>query len=162
MLNAGTAAAERLERPSESEDAAAPASMELDDLGRQLSWALPELPSAASLLLTWGRSDMGQTAHNVEQNVASPEPVEALKDRDVVHAAGSAYNSAFVTRAQPPELSSSSSSQTCHACQLWRQAAVMQCPASPAMHAPMLACMRVAQATGSSGRPAAMTRGSWA
>ena len=103
MLSGPLAAAEeRVERSNEGGDAAAPASMELDDLGRQLSWALPELPSAASLLLTWGRSDMGQTAHSVEQNIASPEPVEALKDRDVVHAAGAVYNSAFVTRAQPP------------------------------------------------------------
>ena len=49
---------------------------------------------------TWGRSDMGQTAHGVEQSNATPQTVEALRDRDIVHAAGSSFNSAFVTRAR--------------------------------------------------------------
>ena len=73
-----------------------------DPLRRQLSWALPELPSAGSTAFTWGRSDMGQTGQGLENNTALPRPVRTLQERAVVHAAGSAYNSAFVTSARPP------------------------------------------------------------
>lgn len=75
-----------------------------DLLKRQVSWALPELPSAGSTVYTWGRSDMGQTGQGVDKNAALPQPLQTLKERAVVHAAGSAYNSAFVTRAPMPSV----------------------------------------------------------
>lgn len=75
-----------------------------DALQRQVSWALPELPSAGAAVFTWGRSDMGQTGQGVESISAAalPQPVRTLRERAVAAAAGSAYNSAFVTRARPP------------------------------------------------------------
>lgn len=73
---------------------------------RQLSWALPELPPAVSSLYTWGRSDLGQTGSGRDQNSTAPEPVQALDGKDVVHAAGGSYNSAFVTSAHLPSRSS--------------------------------------------------------
>jgi hypothetical protein len=73
---------------------------------RQLSWALPELPPAVSSLYTWGRSDLGQTGSGRDQNSTAPEPVQALHGKDVVHAAGGSYNSAFVTSAHLPFRSS--------------------------------------------------------
>lgn len=75
-----------------------------DGLERQLSWALPQLPSAASSTYTWGRSDLGQTGSGRDQNSTAPELLQALRGKDVVHAAGASYNSAFVTSVDPPSL----------------------------------------------------------
>lgn len=83
-----------------------PQPMEADGMERQLSWALPELPPAVSSLYTWGRSDLGQTGSGRDQNSTAPEPVQALHGKDVVHAAGGSYNSAFVTSAHLPSRSS--------------------------------------------------------
>jgi alpha-tubulin suppressor-like RCC1 family protein len=78
--------------------------MEVDNLERKLSWALPELPKASSCLYTWGRSDFGQTGLGKEESSSSPQLVQALKGKDIVHAAGSTYNSAFVTSEPPGHL----------------------------------------------------------
>lgn len=81
-----------------------PAPMEVDTLERQVSWALPELPRATSALYTWGRSDMGQTGLGKEESVFTPQPAPALEGKDIVHVAGSMYNSAFVTRESSPSI----------------------------------------------------------
>ncbi len=75
----------------------APGTVETDGMERQLSWALPELPPAASSTYTWGRSDLGQNGSGEDQNTTAPALLQALQGKDVVHAAGATYNSAFVT-----------------------------------------------------------------
>ena len=53
---------------------------------------------------TWGRGDMGQLATGAASNVLLPQAAEALADRDVVHATGNLYNSAFQTGTRTPLL----------------------------------------------------------
>ena len=81
--------------PSPAPSDVGPVHLEMD---RQMSWALPELPRNTSSLYAWGRSDLGQTGTGGDENVPTPQQVTALGAKDVVHVAGSAYNSAFVTR----------------------------------------------------------------
>ena len=69
-----------------------------DGLERQSSWALPEIAPSPCSLIAWGRSDMGQTCVSTELASIPPLSVETLQSKDIVHAAGSIYNSAFVTR----------------------------------------------------------------
>ncbi len=72
------------------------------ELERQASWALPEIAPSPCELLAWGRADLGQTCAGREVACTPPAPVEALQSKDIVYAAGSIYNSAFVTRASIP------------------------------------------------------------
>ena len=67
-------------------------------LERQSSWALPEIAPSPCSLVAWGRSDLGQTCVSTELASIPPLPVGTLQSKDIVHAAGSIYNSAFVTR----------------------------------------------------------------
>ena len=69
-----------------------------DGLERQSSWALPEIAPSPCSLVAWGRSDLGQTCVSTELASIPPLPVTTLQSKDIVHAAGSMYNSAFVTR----------------------------------------------------------------
>ena len=68
-----------------------------DGLERQSSWALPEIAPSPCSLIAWGRSDLGQTCVSTELASTPPLSVETLQSKDIVHAAGSIYNSAFVT-----------------------------------------------------------------
>jgi hypothetical protein len=74
----------------------------LPELERQASWALPEIAPSPCNLLAWGRADLGQTCAGREVACTPPARVEALQSKDIVYAAGSIYNSAFVTRASCP------------------------------------------------------------
>lgn len=67
-----------------------------------MSWALPELPPAPCSPYAWGRSDLGQTGSGRDESSATPQMVQALQGKGIVHAAGSSYNSAFVTSAHLP------------------------------------------------------------
>ena len=69
-----------------------------DGLERQSSWALPEIAPSPCSLVAWGRSDLGQTCVSTALASVPPLSVETLQSKDIVHAAGSIYNSAFVTR----------------------------------------------------------------
>ena len=69
-----------------------------DGLERQSSWALPEIAPSPCSLIAWGRSDLGQTCVSTELASIPPLSAETLQSKDIVHAAGSIYNSAFVTR----------------------------------------------------------------
>ena len=69
-----------------------------EGLERQSSWALPEIAPSPCSLVAWGRSDLGQTCVSTELASIPPLSVETLQSKDIVHAAGSIYNSAFVTR----------------------------------------------------------------
>ena len=77
-----------------------------DGLERQSSWALPEIAPSPCSLIAWGRSDLGQTCVSTELACIPPLSVETLQSKDIVHAAGSIYNSAFVTRELPLDMSS--------------------------------------------------------
>ena len=84
---------------------------------RQVSWALPELPPAPSSTYTWGRSDLGQTGSGRDQSTIAPEVLQALQGKDVVYAAGSSYNSAFVTSANLLPLAMCTSALVCQSSQ---------------------------------------------
>ena len=81
-------------------------------LERQASWALPEIPPSPCSLIAWGRADLGQIGIGSEAASSGPVSVDALQSKDIVFAAGSVYNSAYVTRTPP----SSRLPVTCHCC----------------------------------------------
>lgn len=65
---------------------------------RQNSWALKSAACPPSKVVTysWGRGDFGQLGQGNASNQSTPQPVEALRDRDVVLVTGNLYNSAFL------------------------------------------------------------------
>lgn len=71
---------------------------EAHTLERQASWALPEIAPSPCSLIAWGRADLGQTGLGSEAACSGPFSVVALQSKDIVYAAGSVYNSAYVTR----------------------------------------------------------------
>lgn len=75
-----------------------PTEQEPHTLERQTSWALPEIAPSPCSLVAWGRADLGQTGVGSEAACIGPVAVEALQNKDIVYAAGSVYNSAYVTR----------------------------------------------------------------
>ena len=87
--------------PREEQNEASSESTEAQprELARQASWALPETAPSPCNLLAWGRADLGQIGTGEEAATSAPISIEALQSKDIVYAAGSVYNSAFVTRA---------------------------------------------------------------
>ena len=79
-------------------------------LERQASWALPEIAPSPCSLVAWGRTDLGQIGIGSDAASSGPVSVDALQSKDIVYAAGSVYNSAYVTRTPPPPGLHSSSS----------------------------------------------------
>ena len=75
-----------------------PTEQEHHTLERQTSWALPEIAPSPCSLVAWGRADLGQAGIGSEAASIGPVAVDALQSKDIVYAAGSVYNSAYVTR----------------------------------------------------------------
>lgn len=48
-------------------------------------------------VLVWGRGDLGQLGNGAASCAPSPEAMESLAGKDVVHVAAGMYNTAFLT-----------------------------------------------------------------
>ena len=66
---------------------------------RQNSWALRDAAVCKQQAITysWGRGDLGQLGSGPADACLTPTKIEDLDGRDIVHAAGNLFNSAFLT-----------------------------------------------------------------
>eukprot|EP00873_Tetraselmis_striata_P041803 jgi/Tetstr1/462067/TSEL_007137.t1 len=68
-----------------------------------VDYAPPRTPTLASCrrpvvqVLVWGRGDLGQLGNGAASCAPSPEAMESLAGKDVVHVAAGMYNTAFLT-----------------------------------------------------------------